>query len=138
MLRRWQGGPCATSLQLRAHREDDTGRGGDLSGHTLPSMPATGQHNRPDRVRQFPHVGVLRISDDIAHNHATDQTGRSQTVYRAYRNTLGGIGRFHLPCRSSDSLRTIDKISFRTCIHLMWHCRVSRICIQENKKYFNR
>lgn len=42
VLRRWQGGPCTASLQLRAYREDDTGRGGDLSGHTRATVPAAG------------------------------------------------------------------------------------------------
>lgn len=83
-------------------------------------------------------MGVLRTSDGIAPNYATDQTGCPQTVHRTYRDTMGGIGRFRLPCGASDNLRTIDKISFRTCIHLTWYCRVPRICVQENKKYFIR
>jgi len=95
VLCRGSTGSRAARLQLRTHQENDTSAGSGLSRHALANMLAGRQHNCSDRVCQFPHMGVLRISYDLAFNHATNKTGCSQTIRCAYRDTLVGAGHLH-------------------------------------------
>lgn len=138
VLRSGPGGPRAACLQLRSHQEDDAGRGGDLPGPALAHVPDTGRHNRSDRVRQFSHVGVLRIRDGVAHNHATDEVGRAPTVPRADRDTMAGVGRFHFSLGASDNLRTVDQVSIRARVYSNRRTRVSRVRVQESDEHFVR
>lgn len=135
LLRRGQGWPRTTCFQLCAYGEDDTGRCGGVSGRALASMPAAGQHNRPDRVRQFPYVGVLWTGDGVAHYHATNETRRSSTVRRAYRDTLASARYLNLPRGATDSSRTVGEVSLRAHIHPVRYRRIPYSRIQEDKEY---